>query len=124
MERIQHSCNIQEKAEIAAILIQEGLCNICLVTDYSTTLAQSISVNVPKKRRGISGVNYDKVVDKFFVSCQEAVRKWVDLDRVKVFIIAGPGFANERLYQAIQSNWKEHLLEIRESSLLHIVAVH
>ena len=106
LERIQHSCNIQEKAEIAAILIQEGLCNICLVTDYSTTLVQSISVNVPKKRRGISGVNYDKVVDKFFVSCQEAVRKWVDLDRVKVVIIAGPGFANERLYQAIQSNWE------------------
>lgn len=113
MERIRKSCLIQEKAEIAAVLIQEGLCNICLITDYSTSIVQSINVNIPKKRRGLGSTNFERALDKFYHNCMEGIKKWLNLDKLKVVIIAGPGFAHEHLLKYMGMNFGDNFAKYK-----------
>ena len=59
LDRIEACCDISKRAEIAAVVLQEGLANVCLVTEYMTVVKKRIEVNIPKKRRGTSS-DYDK----------------------------------------------------------------
>lgn len=118
LDRIQKSCEIREKAEIAAVLVQEGLCNICLITDFSTCVVQTIHTNIPKKRRGIPSSNYERILERFYQSCLEAMTKWLNLDKLKVVIIAGPGFANEQLLNYVSSHSSEAMLKCRSKFVL------
>ena len=52
LERIQMACDITHRAEIAAVILEEGLANICLLTDSTTLVRQRIDIVIPKKRRG------------------------------------------------------------------------
>ena len=47
---IEKACNVQAQADIAAVIMTEGLANICLVTDCMTVVRQKIEVTVPRKR--------------------------------------------------------------------------
>jgi protein pelota len=59
LERIDEACNIANRADIAAVILQEGLAQICLVTESMTVVRQTIECNVPKKRRGTT-TDHDK----------------------------------------------------------------
>lgn len=41
-----------QHAEIAAVVMQEGLANICLVTSSMTIVRAKIEVAIPRKRKG------------------------------------------------------------------------
>jgi len=45
-------CYFFQHAEIAAIVMQEGLANICLVTSSMTIVRAKIEVSIPRKRKG------------------------------------------------------------------------
>lgn len=88
---ISDACDVTQRADIAAMLIQDGLANVCLVTDNMTLVRQRVEVNIPKKRPGReSGV--EKALDKFFERCADALVRNVNWEKIKVCIVAGPGF--------------------------------
>lgn len=60
LERVQEACDITKKADVAAVVCQEGLANICLLTSSMTIIRQHIDCPVPRKRKG-SVTNYEKV---------------------------------------------------------------
>ena len=47
-------------AEVGAVVMQEGLANICLITEHQTILRQRVEVAIPKKRQGKAS-DHDKV---------------------------------------------------------------
>jgi protein pelota len=59
LERIQDASDVSKRADIAAIVLQEGLAQVCLVTENMTIVKQRIESNVPKKRRGTT-TDHDK----------------------------------------------------------------
>lgn len=61
LDRIKECCEISNRADIAAVVLQEGLAQVCLVTDSMTVVKQRIESNVPKKRRGTT-TDHDKGV--------------------------------------------------------------
>ena len=54
------ACDPTQHADLAAVVMQEGLANICLVTPSMTLLRAKIETPIPRKRRG-SCSQHDKV---------------------------------------------------------------
>lgn len=97
LERIDTACDVTQKADIAAIVLQEGLANVMLITTNMTVVRQRIETPVPRKRKG-STTNYDKGLVRFFDQIYQAIIRHVDFTIVKVLIIASPGFVKVSIH--------------------------
>jgi protein pelota len=53
------------KAEAVAVVMQEGLANICFIGQFQTILKQRVETSIPKKRQG-GGGDHDKVREIFY----------------------------------------------------------
>lgn len=54
------ACDPAQKADVAAVVMQEGLANLVLVTPAMTLLRAKVEVTIPRKRRG-SCAQHEKV---------------------------------------------------------------
>ncbi|KAG2175789.1 hypothetical protein INT44_000267 [Umbelopsis vinacea] len=100
LERVEDACDITKQADVAAIVCQEGLANICLVTQHMTIVRQRIETPIPRKRKG-SVTNYEKGLGRFYDQVYQALLRHVNFDVVKGIIIASPGFVKDQLYHYI-----------------------
>lgn len=81
------------KAELWAVVMQEGLANICVITTHQTIPRQRVEVAMPKKRAGAGrGGDHDKGVLRFFATVLETLVRQVDLKDPKPVLLASPGF--------------------------------
>jgi protein pelota len=94
LARLADACAPSRRADLAAVLIQEGLAHICLLTPALTLMRQKVDMAVPRKRRG-SSEQHDRALDRFYDAVLEAVLRHVDFALVKCIIVAGPGFAKD-----------------------------
>lgn len=62
LERLDESCDPAAKADLAAVVMQEGLSNICLITSTMTIVRTRIERRIPKK-------NQVSLFDCLFVCC-------------------------------------------------------
>jgi len=92
IERIKQCSDPAASADLAVLLISEGLAHLCLVGRTCTLTRAKIEVNLPRKR-GAAAAGYDKALDTFHQRVFNAIVRHVDWDIVKCLVIAGPGFA-------------------------------
>lgn len=97
IERVENACDPTLKADVAAVVMQEGLAHVCLITANMTLVRAKIDVNIPKKRKGNSA-QHDKSVSRFYENVAQALLRHVDFDIVKCVLIASPGFVREQFY--------------------------
>jgi protein pelota len=81
-----------KKADLAVIVMQEGLANICLVTTSMTIIKVKIERRMPKKMQLNNA--HDKARAKFFEEVYEGLKRHVDFTVVKALIVGSPGFLN------------------------------
>ena len=105
IDTLKESINQDAKAQLWAIVLQEGLANICLVTDHQTILRQKIEVNMPKKRAGSS--DHDKALQRFFQTTFDTVLRQIDITDPKPLLLASPGFTASSLQQFIKTKASE-----------------
>jgi len=97
LERVEMATDVSKKADLAAIVMQEGLAHVCLVTSSLTLVRAKIDVNVPRKHRG--GVSqHEKALHKFFDAIMTAAIRHLDFEVVKVVLIASPGFVKDLFF--------------------------
>jgi protein pelota len=94
VERIKQCTDPAASADLAVLLITEGLANLCLVGRTCTITRAKIEVNMPRKR-GAAAAGYDKAIENFYSRAFAAVVRHVDWEIVKCLVIAGPGFAKD-----------------------------
>ncbi|RIB07000.1 hypothetical protein C2G38_2114806 [Gigaspora rosea] len=100
LERIEEACDITKQADVAAVVLQEGLANVCLVTQHMTIVRQRIEYPIPRKRKGFV-TNYEKGLQKFYEQVLQAILRHVNFEIVKVVILASPGFVKDQLREYI-----------------------
>ncbi|KAL4422403.1 hypothetical protein ABPG75_008600 [Micractinium tetrahymenae] len=100
VERVRTACDPAASADLAVLLITEGLAHLCLVGSTCTLTRAKIEANIPRKR-GAAAAGYDKAMESFYEKVFAAVVRHVDWDIVRCLVIAGPGFAKEQ--------FREHL---------------
>lgn len=93
IERLNEACNPASKAEIAAIVMQEGLAHICLLTQAMTITKLRIERNIPKKSQ--MNQNHNKSIIRFFEDIYEGIKKSINFDMIKVVLIGSPGFLKD-----------------------------
>lgn len=60
LERIDMACDPSQNADVAAVIMQEGIAHICLVTSNMTIVRAKIDQIIPRKRKGMVS-NHEKV---------------------------------------------------------------
>ena len=91
---VQEACKENKAGTIPAVVMQEGIANICLITQHQTVLKQRVEMSVPKKRSGRSG-DHDKGMTKFFEMVWETLKRQVDINesiQAGPLLLASPGF--------------------------------
>lgn len=98
LDRIDMACDPAQHADLAAIVMQEGIAHVCLVTANMTLVRAKIDVNIPRKRKGMCA-QHSKGMEKFFESIYQAVIRHVNFDIVKCVLVASPGFVKDQFYE-------------------------
>ncbi|XP_042202483.1 protein pelota homolog [Callorhinchus milii] len=121
LDRIEQACDPARIADVAAVIMQEGLAHVCLVTSSMTVLRAKVETNIPRKRKG-SCSQHDKALEKFYDSVMQAIIRHINFDVVKCVLVASPGFVRDQFsdylfQQAVKLDIKL-LLENRSKFLL------
>lgn len=93
-ELLRAACDPAASAELVAVMIEDGLANVCLVGGAVTTLAARCEVSMPRKT-GAAAQGRDKAARKLFDAVITALLRHVDFSKLTCLLIAGPGFAKE-----------------------------
>ncbi|KAL1490746.1 hypothetical protein ABEB36_013393 [Hypothenemus hampei] len=98
VERIELACDPTKSADVAAVIMQEGLAHVCLITPSMTLVRAKIDVNIPRKRKGFSQ-QHEKGLVKFYEQVMQAIIRHIDFDVVKCVLVASPGFIKDQFHE-------------------------
>ena len=85
-------------ADVAAVIMQEGLAHLCVFTKFVTHVVAKIEYNkIPSKRMGAS--KHEQGLYKFYDLVQESMLKHINIDSAKCILLASPGFVNDHFFQ-------------------------
>jgi len=99
MEVLDDARDPTKKAEIAAIVMQEGLASICLIKSSLTKVCAKIERTIPKKKEG--NKSFTTATNKFFDDIYTSLKRCINFDFVKVVLIGSPGFLSEDFWQYV-----------------------
>lgn len=85
-----------QSAKVYAVVLQEGLANICIIRNSMCLVKSCIEKLIPGKGRGGS-TQSEKAMQSFFGLIYNAVMKIVDFDEAKVILLCSSGFLNQNL---------------------------
>ncbi|KAH0539004.1 hypothetical protein FGG08_004454 [Glutinoglossum americanum] len=91
LDVVRDACDPAKRAEVGAVVMQEGLANICLITEHQTILRQRVEMTIPRKREGKAS-DHDKGLARFFQTVLDTMLRNIDLTNPKPILLASPGF--------------------------------
>ncbi|KAJ7978239.1 Protein pelota-like [Quillaja saponaria] len=95
LEVLKQASDPGASADLAVVLMQEGLAHILLVGRSMTITRSRIETSIPRKH-GPAIAGYDSALNKFFENVIQAFLKHVDFNVVQCAVIASPGFTKEQ----------------------------
>ncbi|XP_011199247.1 protein pelota [Bactrocera dorsalis] len=98
LERIEMACDPTQSSDLAAVVMQEGLAYVCLITASMTLVRSKIEVSIPRKRKGHTQ-QHEKGLVKFYESVMQGILRHVNFDIVKCVLIASPGFVRDQFFE-------------------------
>ncbi|XP_052867919.1 protein pelota isoform X2 [Anopheles cruzii] len=123
LERIEMACDVTQNADVAAVIMQDGLAHICLITASMTLVRSKIDVAIPRKRKG-NVQQHEKGLGKFYEAVMQGILRHVNFEVVKCILIASPGFVKDQFYeymfqQAVKTDNKVLLENKSKFMLVH-----
>ncbi|XP_059615879.1 protein pelota [Phlebotomus argentipes] len=97
LERIDMACDVTQSADVAAVIMQEGLAHVCLITSSMTLVRSKIEVGIPRKRKGYVQ-QHEKGLAKFYEAVMQGILRHVNFNVVKCVLVASPGFVKDQFY--------------------------
>lgn len=120
LTQLYNARDSSRNAEVAVVIMQEGLAFVCLLTSNLTIQKAKIEVNIPRKRKNFCS-QHQKAMEEFYEQILQAVMKHVNLSVIKCILVASPGFTKDQFLEYL---WKEaarhdykQLLECRQKFL-------
>lgn len=98
LERIDMACDPTQNADLAAIVMQEGIAHVCLVTNSMTLVRAKIETSIPRKRKGLCD-QHTKGLNRFYDQIMQAVLRHINFEVVKCVLVASPGFVKDQFVQ-------------------------
>ncbi|GLT30538.1 hypothetical protein SLA2020_053320 [Shorea laevis] len=98
LDILQQASDPAASADLAVVLMQEGLAHILLVGKSVTSTRSRIETSIPRKH-GPAIAGYEKALNKFFDNVLQAFLKHVDFNVVRCAVIASPGFTKDQFHR-------------------------
>lgn len=121
LSQLNNACDSTRNAEVAIVIMQEGLAFVCLLTTNMTVQKAKIEVNIPRKRKNFCS-QHQKGLEDFYEQILQAMLKYINFDVIKCIVIASPGFVkdqfNEYIWQQAASKELKTLLDSRQKFLI------
>lgn len=112
LDRIADACDPALNADLAAVVMQEGLAHVCLILSSMTLVKSKIDMPIPRKRKNLCS-NHDKSMEKFFERIVQAINTHVNFDVIKACIIASPGFLKEQFFNYMMDYATKNLGQLK-----------
>lgn len=98
LERIDMACDPTQSADVAAIVMQEGMAHVCLINSCMTLVRSKIDMNIPRKRKGSTN-QHEKGLQKFYEAVMQGILRHINFEIVKCVLLASPGFVKDQFFQ-------------------------
>ena len=119
---LQDAENAMNKSEIGAVVLQEGIAHICLLTSSSTIMKQKVTVTLPKKKNAEDATKFNDLNESFYRKIYDAMLAHFDFNELKVVLLCSPGFFADALQKHVlkfaEQDQNEDILKNQESFLL------
>ena len=89
-ETLEQALKQDKEGAVAAVVMHEGLANICLITEYRTILKQRVESTIPKKRA--AGSDQSSGMRRFFEKVLATLLRDIDFSKPRPLLLASPGF--------------------------------
>jgi protein pelota len=123
LERLRQATDPAITSDLAAVVMEEGVAHIYLMSSHITTLKAKIEQSIPKKRKGAS--QHDKSILSFFQKILDSILKNVNFEIVKCIIVASPGFTKDQFGDYLSDNTSNNKnYEIIQKNLNKFIYVH
>lgn len=120
--QLMEAVDPNKSTEAVAVVMQEGLGNICFLTSHQTILRQRVEASVPRKRTGAGrSADHDKGLQKFYSTVLDTLLRQLEVllenkDSSASFpiLLASPGFVAQGFLKYINetaANRGEKLLQ-------------
>ncbi|XP_074312317.1 protein PELOTA 1-like [Silene latifolia] len=113
LDMLHQAADPTASADLAVIIMQEGLAHILLIGKSVTLTRSRIEVSIPRKH-GPAIAGYESALKKFFENILQAFLKHVDFKVVRCAVIASPGFTKDQFHRHL-------LLEAERKELRSII---
>ncbi|KAL4193660.1 hypothetical protein AMTRI_Chr06g177870 [Amborella trichopoda] len=113
LDVLNQACYPAASADLAVVLMQEGLAHIFLIGKSVTTTRTRIEVTIPRKH-GPGIASYEKALTKFFERVLQALLNDIDFKVILCVVIASPGFTKDQFH-------KYMLLEAKRQDLHSLI---
>ncbi|KAG8424083.1 Translation factor pelota [Metarhizium acridum] len=90
---------------MAAVVMQEGLANICLITQFRTVVKTRVESVVPKKRD--TAADQDAGLKRFFDKTLSSLLRAVDFSGSRPLLLASPGFVAQDFKEFIAKQGRD-----------------
>eukprot|EP00824_Muranothrix_gubernata_P006734 TRINITY_DN18668_c2_g1_i1.p1 TRINITY_DN18668_c2_g1~~TRINITY_DN18668_c2_g1_i1.p1 ORF type:complete len:672 (+),score=102.86 TRINITY_DN18668_c2_g1_i1:95-2017(+) len=98
LERLKEATDPTVTADLAAVIMQEGLAHVCLITRSMTILRARVETTIPRKRKGAQS-SRDKALLTFNENVLQAILRHVNFEVVKCVVVASPGFVKDEFLE-------------------------
>lgn len=102
LQTLREALSEDRPEALAAVVMQEGLANICLITDFRTILKQRIESASSKKGRSEKEASSGRLT-AFFQKTLASLRNNVDFSMPRTLLLASPGFVAGEFRAYMQS---------------------
>ncbi|CAG0914732.1 unnamed protein product [Notodromas monacha] len=109
IERVDYACDPTQHADLAAVVMQDGLAFICLVTSAMTLVRNKVEVQIPWKRKG-NAQQHEKGLHRFYDTVIQGILRHVNFEVVKCVLIASPGFVKDQFYEYMMQQATQQIL--------------
>ncbi|ESP05086.1 hypothetical protein LOTGIDRAFT_208023 [Lottia gigantea] len=123
LERLDYACDPTQHADLAAVVMQEGLAHVCLITSCMTLVRAKLETHIPRKRRG-SCEQHTKGLNRFYDQILQAILRHVNFEVVKCVLIASPGFVKDQFSEYLFSQAIKQDLKVITENKSKFVLVH
>lgn len=123
IERVELATDPSKTADVAAVVMQEGLANLVLISGSLTLTRAKIDISIPRKRRA-AVQQHEKAMNRFFEAVTQAILRHVNFDIVKCLIVASPGFVKDQFFEWMVNNCQNNEGKILIEQKSKIILVH
>lgn len=98
IDRLRQACDPAIDADLGAIIMQEGLAHVLMVSRSLTLTRARIETAIPRKGKNAL-YNRDSALEKFFRQVMRAALQHLNMKSLKVLLIASPGYVKDEFFK-------------------------